>query len=353
MASDSISCSSCGKLNPPDAAFCCYCGIPVLTLLPSPTTIHIQSQGLKPDIPDKFTQLISQSPDSIIIQILGHDKPIVAKGTSDIVLGRFSPGDPSPTVDLTPYHGSLMGVSRQHAIIKHDSTGYSIQDIGSTNGTWLNEEKLVPYKGYPLHSGDLIRLGQLGINIHFTTEALPQSTKITPVTLSLESEMGDSFNGGIILENLESKIIAYLRAVAEIQGVLNQLLVTDRPELRIQGVSVKSDNAIIEIKLTGVQKTVEFFKSKAAGDIAHNAQALKHLDAKVITGEQPALSPIGKNGIVEPPQKERGEAERALALELLESVAPQLTGDERKPYIDKLLPHVHAVTSLPLRIADR
>lgn len=352
MANDPKTCPSCGKTNPADAVFCCYCGGPVLTLLSSRTTIHVQSQKLSSPPGNKFTQLISQSPDSVVIQILGHEKPVVASGSSDIVLGRFSPGDPSPTVDLTPYHGSLMGVSRQHAIIKRDSTGYCIQDIGSTNGTWLNEEKLTPYKSYPIHSGDLIRLGQLGINAHFKTEPVPQSNRNVETILSLESSTAGYFRTGVLLETLESKIVAYLRAVVGIQSVINQLLNVDSPEVRIHTFSVNSENATLDISLTGVQQAVEFLNKKHIHSLADMPESVTPPDSKIITSEQPTITLSENNGVGSRLQTELSEFELAFTMKLLELAAPHLTSDERKPYVDKLLPHMHAVTSLPLRIAD-
>jgi pSer/pThr/pTyr-binding forkhead associated (FHA) protein len=42
-------------------------------------------------------------------------------------------------------------------------------DLSSTNGTWLNDERLIPHKPYPLTSGSQLRLGRMRFVILFRT----------------------------------------------------------------------------------------------------------------------------------------------------------------------------------------
>jgi pSer/pThr/pTyr-binding forkhead associated (FHA) protein len=50
------------------------------------------------------------------------------------------------------------GISRAHAEIVQTEGHYIVKDLGSKNGTWLNGEQMVPYKGYALHDGDVVRI---------------------------------------------------------------------------------------------------------------------------------------------------------------------------------------------------
>src|SRR5437762_1453976 len=50
-------------------------------------------------------------------------------------------------------------VSRQHAQIRPDEQGYSIVDLGSVNGTFVNEQRLSPFVLHLLRMGDIIRIG--------------------------------------------------------------------------------------------------------------------------------------------------------------------------------------------------
>jgi pSer/pThr/pTyr-binding forkhead associated (FHA) protein len=51
-------------------------------------------------------------------------------------------------------------VSRLHAEIQVEESTYYIVDIGSSNGTFVNNAKLEPETRYPLNLGDIINLGQ-------------------------------------------------------------------------------------------------------------------------------------------------------------------------------------------------
>ncbi len=53
------------------------------------------------------------------------------------------------------------GVSRQHAGIREDRAGYWIKDMGSTNGTYINGER-VRGEGQRLKDNDRIELGSSG-----------------------------------------------------------------------------------------------------------------------------------------------------------------------------------------------
>ncbi len=46
-----------------------------------------------------------------------------------------------------------------HAYIRHETTGYSITDLGAPNGTWLNGMRLKSYVPYTLRHFDTIRIG--------------------------------------------------------------------------------------------------------------------------------------------------------------------------------------------------
>ena len=68
---------------------------------------------------------------------------------SEIIIGR------EPSVDL-PIPSPA--VSRRHARLIREGAGYALEDLGSSNGTFLNGERLAGRR--LLKSGDQIRLGQ-------------------------------------------------------------------------------------------------------------------------------------------------------------------------------------------------
>ena len=86
----------------------------------------------------------------------------------EILIGRQdAESDTFPDIDLTPYRAVEKGVSRRHAKIVFDNDGLSIEDMGSVNGTFLNGERIVPYKAMTLSSGDVVQLGTLVFQVFF------------------------------------------------------------------------------------------------------------------------------------------------------------------------------------------
>lgn len=67
-----------------------------------------------------------------------------------LVLGR------SPDCDVCL---ESMGISRRHAELREDAGTVLLHDLGSANGTFLNDQRIG--QATPLRDGDLIRLGQL------------------------------------------------------------------------------------------------------------------------------------------------------------------------------------------------
>ncbi|WP_028548220.1 DUF6382 domain-containing protein [Paenibacillus sp. UNC451MF] len=66
------------------------------------------------------------------------------------VIGRAGEG-----VD---YEHKETGVSRLHAEIVRENGVYGVKDLGSRNGTFVNNELLTPYRVYCLNDGDIVRI---------------------------------------------------------------------------------------------------------------------------------------------------------------------------------------------------
>jgi pSer/pThr/pTyr-binding forkhead associated (FHA) protein len=52
-------------------------------------------------------------------------------------------------------------VSRMHAQLAREEAGYSLTDVGSKNGTWVNGHELDPQKSVKLKDGDRIKFGDV------------------------------------------------------------------------------------------------------------------------------------------------------------------------------------------------
>jgi hypothetical protein len=96
--------------------------------------------------------------------------------TKPIRLGRIDPlQDIYPEVDLTEALALEYGVSREHACIFRRGGMVVVEDLGSTNGTLLNGERLAPFLPHHLDDGDQLQLGKLLIEVHFRTYQLQET----------------------------------------------------------------------------------------------------------------------------------------------------------------------------------
>ncbi len=106
---------------------------------------------------------------SVALYIDHDNEPLILDISNQAILGRYTPNSTSqPRIDLTRYRALERGVSRLHAIIRRTSSGFALQDLASSNGTWLNGVRLQPYVQSPMKSGDHFRLSEIEIELYAT-----------------------------------------------------------------------------------------------------------------------------------------------------------------------------------------
>jgi pSer/pThr/pTyr-binding forkhead associated (FHA) protein len=99
-------------------------------------------------------------PDTITIHLPGLDAPLTFRDQDEITLGRGDGVDLSLS-DFDLLVGSDVPlVSRRHAVIRQGEWGFTIEDLGSTNGTWVNGMELKPGQIYLLRNGDQLKLAE-------------------------------------------------------------------------------------------------------------------------------------------------------------------------------------------------
>jgi pSer/pThr/pTyr-binding forkhead associated (FHA) protein len=70
-------------------------------------------------------------------------------------------------VNLENFNAVELGVSRRHALLTRRGLQLFLQDLNSTNASYLNGEKITPGHDYALRDGDEISLGRMKMRIFF------------------------------------------------------------------------------------------------------------------------------------------------------------------------------------------
>jgi pSer/pThr/pTyr-binding forkhead associated (FHA) protein len=108
-----------------------------------------------------------EGPVTLRFEIRGAGTLVAVPLVDQLVIGRQDPGTGfTPDLDLTPYGGYQMGISRRHAVIRVRENQLQFTDLGSRNGTYINGNKLPPQRTATLHHGDEIRVGKILLNIY-------------------------------------------------------------------------------------------------------------------------------------------------------------------------------------------
>lgn len=177
-----IFCPECGSQHYPGALFCDMCGAAVhpaaraylearraAVARKSPIRAggerHAETPPALPRILDESAAPSPVRPPALRVRIIHHEAELIIRGTQFNV-GRTDPySDFVPELDLTRFDGQTRGVSRRHATIRWDEDGFVICDNHSSNGTWLNGERLEPGQEFPLPPAAAARFGGLLVQL--------------------------------------------------------------------------------------------------------------------------------------------------------------------------------------------
>ncbi len=161
-------CPSCGETYRPGTLFCNRCGIYLPT--GEPLGAEVKSPSPKPTPHREVKSSTSQpaegssTPMKIEVQPTGHRIQLPDK--AEALIGRpDEAGGVTPDIDLTPHRGLELGVSRRHCKIYQRGGTYFIEDVGSSNGTFLNGKRLTPHKPQAIQKGDVLQLGGVKLKV--------------------------------------------------------------------------------------------------------------------------------------------------------------------------------------------
>ncbi len=122
-----MKCKECQMENIEGALFCEECGAKLDEM---PELVETATETGN-------THIVLASPDGSKLEIPAKD---------EVVIGREDPiSEVFPDVDLTSLGGMEKGVSRKHAVIHRSGADYTVEDMGSTNGTYINRKRIQPH----------------------------------------------------------------------------------------------------------------------------------------------------------------------------------------------------------------
>ncbi|MEW6732378.1 MAG: protein kinase [Acidobacteriota bacterium] len=166
-------CGKCGHQLGSGDLFCNHCGNP-------------QPQSRPPVV-------AAQLPASVVF-IGANQQPIsfLLEKTSSLIGRTDTNRGIYPDIDLTPYDKEGK-VSRRHALIHRDGNKYFIEDLASTNGTFVNNKlRLQAKQPQELNGSDELRLGETVL--HFFIGPVPASFISAPKSQSSSAVAGTRKN---------------------------------------------------------------------------------------------------------------------------------------------------------------
>ena len=143
-----VYCPECGFQNPEAANYCAKCGALLVRDSGAETTMAYTLDDREDDAAE-------------ILEDLGVKGPaLVVRSGGGRAGETFHPVGERTTIGRSPDCEIFLDdvtVSRKHAALTKDGDGYSIQDEGSLNGTFVNRKRV---EGAQLEDGDEIQIGK-------------------------------------------------------------------------------------------------------------------------------------------------------------------------------------------------
>jgi hypothetical protein len=163
-----ISCHACHASVYYGTLFCPECCARVSEDTSAPTNaLPAEKAGeLIPPKPVDAAHMPLSSKDSISLIVAGNNVGIPLFGQQEYILGRAEKGQAViPDIDLNRFGAHEKGVSRLHCHLRFEGDALLAIDLGSANGTFINDTRVLPDHPVILSGGDILRLGNLVIEV--------------------------------------------------------------------------------------------------------------------------------------------------------------------------------------------
>jgi serine/threonine-protein kinase len=192
-----IKCPTCHNLNQDSSRFCDSCGsrltdaataqspaipeppayVPPSTADSVPRPVSVTSIGVPPAVFQEHPSNSKPSPQAPDVTGTVHATMLIERGdgpgtefklvNNESTIGRWDADNGVfPDVDLDAYDSDAK-VSRRHAKLYRSNGSYFIEDLGSTNGTYVNRgRRLLPGTPQQITDGDEVIVGKTFLRFH-------------------------------------------------------------------------------------------------------------------------------------------------------------------------------------------
>lgn len=163
-----MQCPNCKHWNEAGSRFCEECGFELETAQDQPISAQVSVREADADeIPAPAPQTLTPSAAPAPVPYSGPRLLLNSTGSifrlGDVaIVGRE---DPSLQIDLEGYPEGKY-VSHRHAQITKIKDVFYIEDLGSSNHTYVNQIKLAQGQAEPLKEGDIVRFGKVELTFH-------------------------------------------------------------------------------------------------------------------------------------------------------------------------------------------
>ena len=149
-------CARCGAPYMTNTLFCESCGAPLHVRHES---AHLSERFPEPGSGPLRSALLEMSTTGRVIELqLTHEEIVLGRAATRLIK--------EPAIDLTEDGALEKGVSRRHARLLLQGADLLVEDLNSSNGTWVNDVRLRANQPFPVKHGDHIRLGRLRMRIN-------------------------------------------------------------------------------------------------------------------------------------------------------------------------------------------
>ena len=173
----SVYCTQCGHANPDDARFCSNCGTPLSRSVPPPvmgepgdstSTISLGAvDAVEGEPGDELP------PDQSGVEALPPNTALLVVKRGPNAGSRFLLDSDSTTAGRHPESDIFLDdvtVSRRHAEFYRRGPQFTVRDVGSLNGTYVNRERI---DEAGLSGGDEVQIGKFRLVFLTNPQATP------------------------------------------------------------------------------------------------------------------------------------------------------------------------------------